>query len=344
MNPQPGRKKVITEFRVMVFLGVAFTIGFFVSMSAFKDSHISTDASIPVEAIVIPGGGSQRGDTPETLPDYVKARLDAALDFYSHLRNHGHATPVVFITLSFGTVHKPNYANKDGWVVSESTAGALYLLLEAKRRGIHVDPKDILRENLSLDTVGNAFFTRALHCDVAGYRRLHVITSRFHLARTRAIFEFIFGCVPTFKPYILSFQGTPNMVDGEVLAARTEREKKSLEDFHAMLSTKFGLVLSDRTEDDPSVTFAPRNNIKMRDVHHFVFTEHTAYATREDMVPASPVADEKAVGGGGAGGDKQGQQQQRGGGGASSSSGGNETAATDAPVATEKAKALLDTY
>ena len=297
---QQPRRKVITEFRVIGCLCLAFTIGFLLSLNSFKDSHISTDASIPVDAIIIPGGGSQRGETPESLPTYVVARLNAALEYYQHQRLHGHSGTLVFIVLSQGTTHRPNYVNKLGWPVTESTSEALYLLHEAKRRGIAVRPQDILRENLSLDTIGNAFFTRVIHCDVAGFRRLHVITSRFHLARTKAIFEFIFGCVPTFKPYILSFQGTLDQVVGDVLAARVEREKTSLASFHHMITSKFNTELAPRPEvDDPGVTFAPRNNVKLRDVHQFMFTEHKAYLTREGMVPMPPQTEVVAVAGDG---------------------------------------------
>jgi uncharacterized SAM-binding protein YcdF (DUF218 family) len=328
MISQP-RRKVITEFRVMVTLAAAFAVGFFLSMNSFKSAHISTDSSIPVEAIVIPGGGSQRGKAPEDLPAYVIARLNAALDYYAYLRQHGHTTNLVFIVLSFGTVHRPNYVNQDGWVVSEATSEALYLLHEAKRRSININAEDILRENLSLDTIGNAFFTRILHCDVAGYRRLHVITSHFHLARTRAIFEFIFGCVPTFKPYILSFQGTPNIVDGEALAVREEREKKSLQEFHEMLKREFDMVLPNRQDEDSSATFAPRNNVKLRDVHHFVFSKHKAYVTREELVPlsAAEASDKGSL-------PAQNDQQQPG---------ANETSMKDAPPTASRA-ALLDTY
>ena len=42
-----------------------------------------------------------------------------------------------------------------------------------------------LAETTSFDTIGNAFYSRNDHCSLAGWRRLLVITSEFHLARTR---------------------------------------------------------------------------------------------------------------------------------------------------------------
>lgn len=293
MNSQHNRKRIVTEYRVMGLLCCCFTVAFIFCVNSFKTARISTDIHIPVDAIIVPGGGSQRGGTPDSLPAYVLRRLDAALVYYQELRQSGHHGELVIIVLSQGTVHKPNYVNKLGWPVTESTSEALYLLRQSTAKGIALKSSDILRENLSFDTIGNAFFTRAIHCDVAGYRRLHIITSSFHMERTRAIFEFIFGCIPTFKPYILSFQSTPNEIDEIALAERVKRETESLKNFHVLLEETFLMELTkraalhhDKTDvEELSNTFAPRNNIKMRDVHQFIFTAHRAYVTREGMVP-----------------------------------------------------------
>ena len=49
-----------------------------------------------------------------------------------------------------------------------------------------VDERDVFVETTSFDTIGNAFFARTDHCSLAGWKRLLVITSEFHMDRTRA--------------------------------------------------------------------------------------------------------------------------------------------------------------
>ena len=47
----------------------------------------------------------------------------------------------------------------------------------------------MLLESWSLDTIGNAAFARLFHAELRAWRRIHIITSDFHLARTEAIFR-----------------------------------------------------------------------------------------------------------------------------------------------------------
>jgi uncharacterized SAM-binding protein YcdF (DUF218 family) len=120
---------------------------------------------MPYDAILVPGGGvRQRGE----LPDHVKRRLDLAL-----ARESGE--PIV--PLSAGTSHRPAVLDGEGRLQYESTAGARYLI----ERGI--SPGRIFCESTSYDTIGNAYFSRVQIVEPLGWRRLLVITSRFHMAR-----------------------------------------------------------------------------------------------------------------------------------------------------------------
>ena len=90
----------------------------------------------------------------------------------------------------------------------------------------------LLKESASYDTVGNAWFTLTQHALPAGWRQPLVVTSAFHMPRSRAIFEWVFalpaadGSAPL-KPRFLS---TPDEgLDGGVVAARAAREAASLE-------------------------------------------------------------------------------------------------------------------
>ncbi|KXZ42515.1 hypothetical protein GPECTOR_139g671 [Gonium pectorale] len=82
-----------------------------------------------------------------------------------------------------GTPHKGPYLDARGFVVHESTACARYLL----DRG--ADPELLLKEVSSYDTVGNAYFSLTIHALPAGWRRLAVVTSDFHMPRTAALFR-----------------------------------------------------------------------------------------------------------------------------------------------------------
>jgi len=129
-----------------------------------------------VDAILIPGGGVGPG---YSLPPWSEARFDQALA--------GATGAETFVRLSAATPHLPPPIDSKGFPVRECEAGARYLLA----RG--VPPERVRMEAISLDTVGNAWFAKLLHVDPAGWRRLLVVTSEFHMPRTRTIFETVFG-------------------------------------------------------------------------------------------------------------------------------------------------------
>ena len=86
--------------------------------------------------------------------------------------------------------------------VWESAASAAYLV---NNHG--VDPGAIFMETTSYDTIGNAYFTRVQICDVKGWENVWVVTSEFHMPRTKAIFEWIFAASggPPKRRYRMSF-------------------------------------------------------------------------------------------------------------------------------------------
>src|SRR5574341_227154 len=106
------------------------------------------------DAILIPGGGVREGGD---LPLWTKRRLDRAIE-----TQRGE----FIITLSAGTLHRPPPSDADGFPIFESIAAAAYLV----RRGI--EPRRILAETCSYDTIGNAFFSRVVHVDPLGLRKL----------------------------------------------------------------------------------------------------------------------------------------------------------------------------
>ena len=175
----------------------------------------------------------------ELMP-FVRARLDRALARDAQF----------YIPLSAGTPHLPPPLDGRGYPIFEAIPAARYL----HERGI--SRERILPETTSYDTIGNAFFARVLHTDPLSLRRLLIINSEFHMPRTEAIFRWIFGASPD-REYELSFESTVNLgLSAESLAVRAQREQESLaavRDLAARIST-------------------------IADLHHWVYSEHRAYA------------------------------------------------------------------
>ena len=200
------------------------------------------------DAILILGGGVRAGGQ---LPEHAKRRFDLALALES-------GEPMA--PLSAGTSHRSAILDADGRMITESLAGARYLLDHG------ISPVRIFCETTSYDTIGNAYFSRVQLADPLGWRRLLIITSQFHEPRTEAIFRWIYSLdLPV--PYELEFAASPN--DGlseAALAARIGRERESL---HAVECLRQKLT-------------------SMRAVAQWLFTEHKAYTPiREPIAPAA---------------------------------------------------------
>ncbi|HEX4662710.1 MAG TPA: YdcF family protein [Candidatus Saccharimonadales bacterium] len=191
------------------------------------------------DAVLVLGGGV-RGE--EVVPPWVEARLNLVLEKYQAER---------VVLLSWGTTHKAPPLKADGFPVVEAVADANYLL----KRGFK--PTHIYTETSSYDTKGNAFFARVIHTDVRGWYRLHIITSEFHMARTQAIFSWIFSIDDPENRYRLSFEATPNIgIEPEALAKRERKEAAALS----------------------QITDESRQLATLAQVHQWLYSQHAAYA------------------------------------------------------------------
>lgn len=165
------------------------------------------------DCIFIPGGGLLPNGS---LPPRTLARLERALSLKSDTEQ------IAF--LSGGTIHKPPPLNENGYPIFESRAAAEHLVQQG------IDPTHLLTETCSYDTIGNAYFSRLLFAEPAKMQRLLVITSDFHLPRTQAAFEWIYGLTPLRSSFQLFFESVPNKgLSPEALKTRISREKQSLE-------------------------------------------------------------------------------------------------------------------
>eukprot|EP01025_Chloroclados_australasicus_P035965 TRINITY_DN36599_c0_g1_i1.p4 TRINITY_DN36599_c0_g1~~TRINITY_DN36599_c0_g1_i1.p4 ORF type:complete len:277 (-),score=9.70 TRINITY_DN36599_c0_g1_i1:1431-2261(-) len=169
--------------------------------------------------IVLAGGLCEDG----SLPKWVERRLDCAADIYLAQSKE----PCILLT-GGGTPHKPAIVNNLGHVLHESTACGSYL----QNKGIQA--AKMYKEIQSYDTVGNGYFSALLHVLPAGWQTLAVITSDFHMARTKAIFDKIYRLVAQeFKNqqkwYNLSYVNVSDegIFEQDVLQARLAKEGTS---------------------------------------------------------------------------------------------------------------------
>ena len=189
------------------------------------------------DAILVLGGGVRENGQ---LPPWGRARFDRALELHR-------GEPVV--CLSAGTIHRPPPLDEEGFPIFEASAGAGYLMSRAL-------PKELIRvETLSYDTIGNAYFAKLLHVEPPAWRRLLVVTSMFHMARTQAIFDWVFGMDA--GRYSIEYSASPDEgLDPESLEARGSKEATALRKFQQVRA-------------------------EIRDkgaLHHWLFTRHDIYS------------------------------------------------------------------
>ncbi|NEQ52110.1 MAG: YdcF family protein [Leptolyngbya sp. SIO3F4] len=203
------------------------------------------------DAILVPGGGVRsKGE----LPLWTQRRLNRAIE---------RRQDAYIITLSAGTTHKPPPLDGNGYPIFESVAAAQYLL----QRGI--TPEKILVETSSYDTIGNVYFSRIIHIEPLNLRRLLVITSEFHMSRTRAIFEWIYRLEGLPQDRQIFFESvSDDDIEKVMLEARQQREAKSLK---KLLGTASKIHT-------------------IREFHQWLFREHGAYAmTVQSVRPSGQV-------------------------------------------------------
>jgi len=94
-------------------------------------------------------------------------------------------------------------------------------------------------ETSSFDTIGSAYFARTSFCQVFGWKKLLIITNKFHMSRTRAVFDWLFdvpnkdgGSTPRYELYYLECPNTG--LNPEVLTARLEKEATGLKNVNKL--------------------------------------------------------------------------------------------------------------
>ncbi|KAG8470237.1 hypothetical protein KFE25_008658 [Diacronema lutheri] len=202
----------------------------------------------PDVVLVLAGGVDRRGATHCTVAERLRAAANAskALGGCPVVLNGG------------GTTWKPRYVDRNGFSIPEAALMAVQLEREGGLRHELLYP-----ESFSDDTIGNAFFARVMHTDLRPeWRDLLVITSQFQMARTQAIYTWIFSLEPrpAARPYRLRFESVrDDCLDPHVLALRRAKEADSLHKLEA------GPLMRMRT---------------LAEAHEFIFRRHSGYSVR----------------------------------------------------------------
>jgi len=111
----------------------------------------------------------------------------------------------------------------------------------------------ILLDEEARDTIGNAYFPKVRIIKPRGWRNVMVVTSEFHLKRTRYVFEKVFG-----PDYNLKFIAVMSALPQDMFTHIINMEKKNLE----LTQRKIGEIPDG---DDKAIG-------------EFLFTKHPAYA------------------------------------------------------------------
>lgn len=203
-RPQPRRSSLTTK----LFSAPASSSSSPSSpLLSLLDQAASDPLTFPFDAIMVLGGGIETSDG--SLPPWVLSRLDFAAELQREscsrfsLSSSSPPSPPSIVLLGAGTPHKPPPPDGDtGRALTEAKAAARYLLSNegggsgnGLRPGLPLPPPpwSILKEEASFDTVGNALFGLTTHALPAGWTRIAVVTSSFHMPRARAIFSKTFG-------------------------------------------------------------------------------------------------------------------------------------------------------
>lgn len=192
--------------------------------------------------LVLAGGFDEYGN----LNPWVIDRLNLVIKEY-------HNKPCPIICLGGGTYHKPPLLNHRNFVIHEATACCNYL----KTYG-HIPGNMIYKEWGSYDTIGNVYFSLTNHIQIMEYYKIMIITSKFHMKRTKLLFEWIYHMVS--DKYQFIFKETSDDKYQNIVNYRKKREKDSIRNIKDNL----------------------QNNIKnIKQFHKWFYTQHKAYSSKD---------------------------------------------------------------
>ena len=88
-------------------------------------------------------------------------------------------------------------------------------------KSLGVAEEDIFIEENSMDTVGNAYFSKLFYLDPNRWKKIIVVTSDFHVKRSKFLFEKVLG-----QKYSLCFFGAAGVSEAELKERKLTEELK----------------------------------------------------------------------------------------------------------------------
>ncbi len=143
-----------------------------------------------------------------------KERLDKALEVYKE-------TDLVLISSRYGFYTAPPISEK-GFPIDDAYVEADYLVSKGVKK------ESILIENNALDTVGNMYFSRVNHLSWMDFDKITVVTSKFHMQRSKILFDWIMSLTPVMdSKFEVEFVAAEDSdEDGELQRLIASEEKK----------------------------------------------------------------------------------------------------------------------
>lgn len=121
------------------------------------------------------------------------------------------------ITMWRGTLYKAQFIDKRWYTMDEATIAADYLYQH------WIPSKDIKIERFSFDTLWSIYFTKIFYLDVLEPKTISVITSKFHIERTKIIFKWLYMLCN--KKINIKYIKTNDCLDDKTLQNRITKEK-----------------------------------------------------------------------------------------------------------------------
>lgn len=193
------------------------------------------------DAVILPTGGLNDDGTPKV---FIQAQLDA-LKYYTNRTQFwiasGGYSPRVSIKLS-----------SSGKLITEARVTGLYLTSK-----YNITSSSIFLEEMARDTIGNGYFSSHI-IKYMNFKNILVVSNRFHLARVRLIFDWLFSLDPSLNKINFYYLEVPDGgLSQELILARQEKEKESMNYFR-------------------DVTLKEIHN--MKELTEFMYRNHEAYS------------------------------------------------------------------
>lgn len=224
-------------YKKLIIIIYKMTDGWLISPDGWKDiddnnvlekslikNNLKNDNDIDLKlydqehVFILAGGLDEKGGNQS----WVKDRLDIFIKLYNIKKRY------VYI-LGGGTYHKPPHLNNLGYVMHECTIGAKYLIDN------NVDENHIKREWSSYDTIANAYFSLTNFVITLGLNNILIITSDFHIERTKVIFNWLYGLFYGNNIKLSYLKTISSNMDKNVFEKRCIKETTSIINFNKVI-------------------------------------------------------------------------------------------------------------